>query len=229
MPDQQERFYALMRAGSDWVGNPHLSPSRNTGGEGEVRYSGHGIDAGFSGFVYRVDDHILVVDQPRREMLPGIMNAAARSYANVDALMRGVEASGTLPLARTVFASGDLSVVRGTRRGPGGGDLPEIPPARVRLRVRFDNARWNGLAEIVGAARQNHVAPELRETPTAAFLSVNLRGGWRLRGFSVAAALDNVCDTRYAEHLSYQRDPFRNGVRVYEPGRTISFNVGARF
>ena len=31
VPDQQERFYALQRAGSDWVGNPTLSPSRNTG------------------------------------------------------------------------------------------------------------------------------------------------------------------------------------------------------
>jgi iron complex outermembrane receptor protein len=136
-----------------------------------------------------------------------------------------------VPLAPSVSLSADLSLVRGTIQGETrvATDLPEMPPARLRVRVRFDRARWNGGIEAVGSARQEHVATDLRELPTSAFAIVNLRAGWRLRGVTVMAAVDNVFDMLYAEHLSYQRDPFRNGVRVYEPGRTASLNMAVRF
>ncbi len=226
LPDQQERFFALARMGSDWVGNPSLAPSRNTGFDGEVRYTGHGFDAAFAAYVYRIDDHIRVVDQARRAMVPGVMNAMARSFANVDALMRGLEASATVPLASALYLSADASVVRGTSREA---DLPEIPPARARVRLRYDRASWNALAEVVGAARQDHVAPDLRESPTPGFVAINLSAGLRWRHVSLTAGLDNVFDALYAEHLSYQRDPFRNGVRVYEPGRTLLVHMGVQF
>jgi iron complex outermembrane receptor protein len=230
-PDQQERFYALKRMGSDWVGNPGLSPSRNTGIDTELRYTSRGIDAGVAAFVYRVDDNIRVVNQPRAFMVPGVMNTVARSYANVDALTRGVEANATVPVARALFVSADLSMVRSTARGNTalGADLPEIPPARLRVRLRYDTSRWNAAIEGVASAGQDKVALDLRESPTAGFAALNLRVGARLRRLNVTASLDNVLDTLYAEHLSYQRDPFRNGVRVYEPGRTISVNLSARF
>ena len=31
VPDPQERYFALRRNGSDWVGNPFLEPTTNTG------------------------------------------------------------------------------------------------------------------------------------------------------------------------------------------------------
>jgi iron complex outermembrane receptor protein len=231
LPDQQERFYGLKRMGADWVGNPGLEPSRNTGLDSEVRFTGRGVDVGVAAFAYRVDDDIVVIDRPRQAALPGVMNLVARSYANVDVLMRGVELNGTAPLAPALFVSGDLSIVRGTAREPDviGQDLPEIPPARARVRLRYDNARWNGVAEVVASARQDRVASILRESPTPAFAIVNVQAGMRLRFLNITAAVDNLLDTLYAEHLSYQRDPFRSGVRVYEPGRTISLTVSTRF
>jgi iron complex outermembrane receptor protein len=97
------------------------------------------------------------------------------------------------------------------------------------VRLRYDNARWHAAAEVVGAAGQDKVAAELHESPTAAFAVLNLRGGLRLRRVDVIAGVDNVLDRLYAEHLSHQRDPFRAGVRVYEPGRTVSVSLSARF
>lgn len=231
LPDQQERFYALSRMGSDWVGNPLLEPSRNTGFEGELRYTRRGSELTLSAFAYRVADAIRVLDQRRIAMVPGVMNTMARSYTNVDAFTRGLEASATVPLAPSLWLSSDLSLGRGTvRDNPRfGEDLPEMPPARLRVRLRVDRARWSGAAEVVAAARQDRVALDLREMPTGAYAVLNLRGDWRLRGATVMAALDNVFDTLYAEHLSYQRDPFRNGVRVYEPGRTASLSMAFRF
>jgi iron complex outermembrane receptor protein len=230
-PDQQERYYALKRSGADWVGNPGLSPMRNTGLDGELRYSGRGIDVALAGFLYRLDDAIVVAKQLRLAAVPGVMNLAARSYANVDALMRGIEASATVPLARTVYLSADGSLVRGTVRGGAwvDADLAEMPPPRARVRLRYDNARWHGLAEVVASARQDDVVEALGETPTPAFASVNLRAAVRLGAVTVNASVDNVLDALYSEHLSFQRDPFRNGTRVYEPGRTISIGAGLRF
>jgi iron complex outermembrane receptor protein len=232
LPDQQERFYALKRMGSDWVGNPLLDPSRNTGFDGELRYRRHAVDLGVSAFLYRVDDAIRIVERTTSVRVPGIMNTAARSFANIDALARGFEANATVPLAPSLFASADLSMVRSTTRGTTafGENLPEIPPARLRVRLRYDHrSGWNAAAEAVASARQDRVAIDLRETPTPAFSVVNMRGGWRARRLTVTAAIDNLFDTAYAEHLSYQRDPFRNAVRVYEPGRTASIDLGVRF
>jgi iron complex outermembrane receptor protein len=231
LPDQQERFYGAMRMGTDWVGNPDLSPSRNTGLDGELRYTRRGIDAGVTAFVYRIDDYIRVVNQPRLFIVPGVMNVMARSFANVDAFSRGVEANATVPLAPALFASADLSLVRSTIRGDSvyGENLPEIPPARLRVRLRYDRARWNAVAEAVASSGQENVALDLRESTTPAFAMVNLRAGLRLRQLNLTAGVDNVFDTLYSEHLSYQRDPFRTGIRVYEPGRTLSLNLGARF
>jgi iron complex outermembrane recepter protein len=227
LPDQQERYYALQRGGSDWVGNPRLDPSRNTGVDVDVRRTIRGTDLGVSAFTYHVRDHVLLVEQPRLAPAPGVMNTAARSYENVDAHVRGLEATATRPLGRGLFLSADGSIARGTTDA--GDDLPEMPPARAGVRLRFDNGRWNGLVEVVGAAGQDRVAAALDERPTPAFAVVNLRGGLRLPHLDVIAGAANLFDTFYAEHLSYLRDPFRSGARVYEPGRTLTVNVSAKF
>jgi len=39
----------------------------------------------------------------------------------------------------------------------------------------------------------------------------------------------NIFDRFYYENLSYQRDPYRSGTRVYEPGRNLFVNVSYRF
>lgn len=45
----------------------------------------------------------------------------------------------------------------------------------------------------------------------------------------VPVGVANLFDRLYTEHLSYQRDPFRSGVRVAEPGRAVFLNMSARF
>jgi iron complex outermembrane receptor protein len=45
----------------------------------------------------------------------------------------------------------------------------------------------------------------------------------------VTAGLANVFDRLYTEHLSYQRDPFRSGVHIPEPGRSLFANAAFRF
>ena len=81
--------------------------------------------------------------------LPGVTNAVARSFANVDATLRGLELEASLPiLFERVFVSGDVSYVRGTQDGDGArgiaaGDLAEMPPLRGRLVGRYDDGRFS--------------------------------------------------------------------------------------
>jgi len=41
--------------------------------------------------------------------------------------------------------------------------------------------------------------------------------------------LNNTLDKEYLEFLSYQRDPFRSGTRVYEPGRSFYVNLSYHY
>jgi iron complex outermembrane receptor protein len=230
-PDANERYFALRRMGSDWVGNPELAPSRNTGLEVQARYDGGGAAMSLSLFWNEVDDFVSVASAARIQAVPGVMNTRARTWTNVDATLRGGEASGTLPLREHLFLSGELSTVWGRQSGPGTGgesDLAEMPPLRGRVGLRYDDGRLFALAEGVFAADQDRVDATLGEQPTPGWGIANLSAGWRTARLTLTLGVTNVFDRAYAEHLSFQRDPFRSGVRVLEPGRSAFLNASLR-
>jgi iron complex outermembrane recepter protein len=230
-PDANERYFALRRMGSDWVGNPELSPSRNTGVEIQARYERAGAALSASLFWNHVDDFITVSSAARVQAVPGVMNTRARTWTNVDATLRGGEASGTLPLRGHLFLSGELSAVRGLQRVSGSGadsDLAEMPPLRGRLGLRYDDGRLFALAEGVFAADQDRVDAALGEQPTPGWGVASLSAGWRTARLTLTGGVTNLFDRAYAEHLSFQRDPFRSGVRVFEPGRSAFLSASLR-
>ncbi len=234
-PEATERYLALRRMGTDWVGNPDLSPSRNTGLDLSVELTRGGFRVGLGSYLSRVNDYVTVYDQPRRAALPGVMNSVARSFANVDATLAGGELYGSLPiLFGRVFVSGDLSYVRGSQdgdaaRGIAPGPLPEMPPLRARIGARYDDGRWFGSLEGIAAADQHRVDPGLNETRTPGWGILNASAGLRYRWLRATIGVTNLFDRLYTEHLSFQRDPFRSGVRVPEPGRTLYVNTSAAF
>lgn len=234
VPEPTERFFALARMGTDWVGNPDLDPTRNTGVDLGVSLARAGATLAATVWAARVDGFVAVHDQPRRQAVPGVMNTRARSYANIDARLRGVEVAAGAPLGRRFYVSTDAAYTRGTASprpdlGLTSGDLAEMPPFRGRLRVRFDDGRVFAGAEAVAAARQRRVDRALGEQPTPGYAVVNLQAGVRHGPFALAAGISNLLDRFYIEHLSYQRDPYRTGVRVPEPGRNLFASVSWRF
>ena len=232
--EANERFFALRRMGSDWVGNPGLDPSRNTGGDVALTWRRAGAQVSATVFVNAIDGFITVYDQHRLAALPGVMNQVARSYANVDALLRGVEGTVAVPLTARVSVAGDVAAVRGTQTprpdlGITSEDLAEIPPVRGAARVRYDDGRLFGLLEGVFVGRQEHVDADLKESVTPGYGIANVQGGIRHGALSLTVGLSNIFDRTYREHLSYQRDPFRSGVFVNEPGRNAFVSVSWRF
>ena len=234
IPDARERYFALKRAGSDWVGNPNLNVSRNTGVDASLSFQTGAFLFRGDAFTNGVRDYITVVDQTKLNDVPGIMNTRARTYENVNARISGTEAQGSWTFASSWSLLTSLAYVRGTspvvtETGVVTGNLPEIPPLSWRSVLRFDNGRVWGELEGIVAARQSKVDTLLMEEPTGGHELVNTRVGVTLNEVRIWLGLNNMFDSRFLEHLSYFRDPFRSGVRVYEPGRNLFVNVDYRF
>lgn len=234
VPEPTERYFALKRMGSDWVGNPRLSPSRNNGIEGSLSFERGGFYLYSDVFVNWVDDFVGLVGRPRINEVAGIMNASARSYTNLDARLSGTEVSVVLPLQDRLFLSGDVSYVRGTRTpipeiGIHSRNLSEMPPLRSRAVLRYDDGRLFGSAEGVFSAAQRETDLDLEEGETPSHAILNLSAGARRGRVTFTTGIGNLFNRTYAEHLSYQRDPFRSGVRVMEPGRSVFVNLGVGF
>jgi iron complex outermembrane receptor protein len=232
--EANERYFALRRMGGDWVGNPNLAPARNTGVDVSVSLTRGGAQFSASGFVSVIDDYIAVHEQRRLNAVPGVANQRARSYANVDARQAGGEAALSVPINGRIFASLDASYVRGTQVPVPALDinstvLAEMPPFRGRARLRYDDGRVFLLAEEEVTADQNRVDPDLGETSTGGYAVTNLAAGWRHRRLSATVGVTNLLDRYYVEPLAYQRDPFRLGVRLPEPGRQWYANLSWRF
>jgi iron complex outermembrane receptor protein len=231
-PDPQERYFALRRMGSDWVGNPELDPVRTTGLECGARWR-HSVWT-VAGTVYYqfLHDFITVYSQPRQHPVTGIMNAYARSYGNVGAEIWGGEADMSVALTNRLFVSGDLAWVRGTKDLDGtlplhSPYLAEIPPFTARARIRYDAGWIFGQAEGVASDAQERVDADLQEQTTAGYGVMNLSVGSEYRNFRVSLNLNNLFDRKYFDYFSYRRDPFASGVKVPEPGR--AFTVTAQY
>lgn len=234
VPDARERYFALKRMGTDWVGNPELEPSRNTGFDGGIAFRHEGLLLESNLYLNYIDDFVTVVPQARVNMVPGVMNTNARSYQNIDARMYGGDFLVSYLLSRRLFVSSDLSFVRGTRdiapeRGILNSNLPEMPPVRSRTALRFDTGRYFGEIEGILVGRQEDVDTALGELPTPGYGIANLMGGWNFKGASMKLGLNNIFNRHYQEYLSYQRDPFRSGARVFEPGRNLFVSLSYRY
>ncbi len=235
VPEATERYLALKRMGTDWVGNPDLAPSRNTGLDVAAGFTRAGFRLDLGLYASRVSDYITVYDQARRTALPDVTNTVARSFANVDATLTGAELGWSLPIVfGRVFISGDVSYVRGRQdgdpaRGIAAGPLAEMPPLRGRVAARYDDGRYFGSVEGVFAADQDRVDVSLNEARTPGWGVMSASAGVRQGRLRVTVGLANALDRLYTDHLSYQRDPFRSGVRVPEPGRSLFANASYRF
>jgi iron complex outermembrane receptor protein len=199
-----------------------------------VTFERTGFYVGANVYVNWVSDYIAVHDQSRINSVPGVKNAQARSYTNLDATYRGGEVDVVWSLTDQLFLSGDISYVRATKdispeENVFSSNVAEIPPLRSRIKLRYDQGKWFGSVEGVFSARQENVDADLGEEPTPSYAIANLKVGVRLDRLLITGGVDNLFNKFYMEYLSYQRDPFRLGVRLPEPGRNIFLNVSYRF
>jgi iron complex outermembrane receptor protein len=232
-PDARERYFGLRRMGSDWVGNPAVDPPTSTAAELSMTWSGAAGVLTAAAWSDWVDDFITLYQAPKLNMVPGVMNPAAQSYANVDAQLVGASVDGTMPLSSRFFLSGGAAWIQGTKDTDAGlglesDNLAEMPPLTGRIALRWQSPRYFAELEGVGATEQDRVDDDLSEQRTPGWGIVNLKAGANYKHWRLTLGLDNLFDESYHEHLSYQRNPFRSGFIVYEPGMTFSAMLGWR-
>jgi hypothetical protein len=195
----------------DWVGRTDLRAPRRAGLRGQL---GRGALA-LSGHVSYLDAYVLPV--AARSGMTRIL-----TYRGVRALLAALSLRG----ARGPV-DGSLEWVSGQNLDDDG-PLAEMAPVTATLTWRAPAvAGVRGLARGAAAARAWRVDASLGERPTAAWARLDLGAEWRAGGMSVTAEVENVTGTTYSQHLSFVRDPFAAGSRVYEPGRLL--RVSATF
>jgi iron complex outermembrane receptor protein len=234
VPDPQERYFALRRMGTDWVGNPDLQPVRNTEADLGVAFRSRRVYIRPTVFYSRLADFIAVHNAPRLNMAPGIMNPTARSYGNVNARMYGGELTYNVGLTNRLLLFGGASYTRGSKDiSPGlriaDSNMAEIPPLKGRAALRYGTRLFFAELEGIAARPQNRVDTDLKESRTAGYGVMNAKAGVHTKRVNVAVGIDNVLDRYYYEAYSYQRDPFRLGTKVPEPGRSLYLSAAYSF
>ncbi len=133
------------------------------------------------------------------------------TYRQGRALYYGGEVETSAALASigamTLRADVTADIVRARLLG-GGGNVPRIPPLRVRAGLELASAALSLRGEVERSAAQRRVSPF--ETPTAGFTLVNLAVQWqpfgKAGGVSMLLAADNVFDVVARRHASFTKD-----------------------
>ena len=97
------------------------------------------------------------------------------------------------------------------------------------MALRYGTRRLFGEVEGLAVHAQNNIDSDLKEQPTASYFLLNLKGGFHSEKWRLTGGIDKLLDRFYYEPFSYQRDPFRSGVRIPEPGRNIYCILSYRF
>jgi len=209
-------------AGAYEIGDPGLEDEIGVGADLFLRrgWTRGAVEAAL--FVNRIRGFVAV--QPQGEIDPGSGLPVFR-YEGTGARLFGGELTGEWRPTPAVHLAAGLDMVRGDRRGDGGGPLPTMPPFRGRLQARYDPGSWWMGSTLRAVAAQSRVAPE--EEPTGGYALVDAHAGLRLDRSGrrlVVFRVDNLTNRLYRDHLSRIEE---RGVPM--PGRNLSVAIRVGF
>lgn len=214
-PGIEQQFIVVDKPGQspDWVGNPGLAdPLRGTLRFGLARGA-----ARLELFATRANDYPKMV---RRT----VGSTPCQTYEGVDALLAGAAASIVLDrVSAGISWNWGEQVDNPT-------PLAEVQPVVIDVELR--SPAWHGCT---GTAAYRHAAAQRRidasqgETATGSWNRLDLALALERPGIRYELAIDNATNSLYTQHLSYQRNPFAAGLRVWEPGRTARLSAAFGF
>ena len=212
-------FYGPHDVGND-IGDPDLDPETSWNFDVGLKTRTDRLQTMVSAFYNRVDDYIVKENQ-------GDGNYQYMNYAEV--YLYGAEAGLNYDLGAGFSTFASVSYVRG-KNDDDGEDLPGIPPLKGNYGLRYDlalgakNALWIELAGLT-AADQDQTGPN--ERATDGYTRGDVRMGLDVgETWSLMAAVENVADTLYQDHLSSTWQEF--GLND-QAGRNVKVMVKARF
>lgn len=90
--------------------------------------------------------------------------------------------------------------------------LPELYNMFLYFRHTYENA-------------QKRVDPSVKETAGSTWNRIDAGLNWNYKPMIFTVEAENILNSNYSKHLSYVRDPFASGFRIFEPGLTFRVNI----
>ncbi len=145
---------------------------------------------------------------------------AVQTYKNIDAKIMG----GNFNFKSSYFDLG-MSYTYGqnlTHDTP----LAEIRPFEISGKLRSPKY-WNTnlYLSVVYEAEQTRVDEILKEDTTPAWNRIDIGIKYELDNLLLRLEFENLTNQLYYRHLSYSRNPFATGTKVFEPGRSVYLSL----
>ncbi|RLD81616.1 MAG: TonB-dependent receptor [Bacteroidetes bacterium] len=231
-----ERFINHFNIGIDpyeYVGNPYLDPEINNQFEFSVSQRFTKIDLGATVFYSFMKDYITaIVDESLpRKFMPTVPPIYAKRFINVDnAMQTGFEFYFNYYITNNFSFLSDVSYTYGQNKDfdeP----LPQVTPLTAHLSLKYEKEKYwvNFKSRLVDS--QDRISETFKETVTPGFATFDISGGVKpFKGMTVGAAVLNIFDKAYYEHLnfSYKNSSIMNG-RILEPGRNFTIYLNYSF
>ncbi|QJQ33314.1 TonB-dependent receptor [Sphingomonas lacunae] len=188
------------------VGDPDFGLERSVGLEAYAKLRTDAVNLSITAFANWFDNFIYA-----RETGGTIDDLPVFSYAQTDARFVGLEIEAEAPLLHvggfTLLGNITADMVR-ARLANGGGNVPRIPPARVRGGVELRGEMLTVAGEVEWTAKQDRIAAY--ETATEGFTMVNASIDWKPlgpeSGVSLILSANNIFDVIGRRHASFTKD-----------------------
>lgn len=212
-PETESLFIAVQKpmAKPSWSGNSNLNQPIKGTLRGSITYENINLEL----FGSKVWNYNNLTKQK-------IMQTSFLTYANVDAFMLGSNLN--LNYKFIVIDASYIWAKNTTNNSP----LAEIPPLKISTKII--SPEYFGLVAFLKHTyndAQLRVDDLLNETTSGAWNKLDLGLMYNLSGNEISLDIENLLNANYYQHLSFMRDPFAAGIKVYEPGRIfrISFKT----
>jgi iron complex outermembrane recepter protein len=193
-----------------WSGNPNLDEPLRATIKGNLSLANISLGA-YGSYIY---NYVYLVGQT-------VGMQKYQTFGNINALIAGL----TLHFNLGKYIESDASYTYGENTANHKA-LIEIYPLQISTKITspdFDNIKL--YFEHTYNNAQKRIDPALGEIPSSAWNTINVGMTWKYSSYVINVVVDNILNNNYSEYLSYERDPFSNGMRVIEPGFTFRTNI----
>jgi len=230
VPDARELYFrAAMGPNGMLIGNPNLDQITNDELDFGFDYKRDNMHLKTRVFYSWLSDFIVYNDSKQMQR-----------FENADASIYGFSVSGYWMLAENLNLDFGLAYQRGKKDKPLAGqadtDLPEIPPLKLNLALRWNytdkGAAW---AEFTAADSWTHYDADNGEQILDSWAIFNLKAEHRLtERISILAGVDNIFNRTYAVSNTYKDltlllDGTGEVILMNEPGRYFYLNTSFSF
>ncbi len=232
-PDITELFINHLSVGMDayeYVGNPLLKPETNYQTDLKLEKGGEKFTFYGDIFYSYLRNYIsATVDSTiPRKFMPCKKPKFTKRFVNIDkAYMTGFESGINILFIKNINYNIGLAYTYAqnvTLNEP----LAEIPPFTINTGLSYSSSSFKAQFNARIATAQNRISSSFNETSTPGFSVFNLFISYSpLKLLEIYAAVTNITNKNYVEHLSRPYKNMNTNELFYEPGR--SFNIGILF